>query len=125
MEQSIAPSGINELFSKYLDTLTDVCKAGIQLAGKLDQHMHTREYTAYRNRQPVNTAAQGADDSLPSSDQPYFKDLMEFYSNILTKMAPLWFITFQRTDEGLATGNNVTSFDGIALKQCQVSEHPL
>lgn len=90
--------GLNNLLVEYLKTLTDVCKIGILLAGKLDQGL--KEVLAGHHVNHCSSSHFGADRRAMSR-------IGSFYSNILTNMGPLWQQTmFECSDDGNADESN-------------------
>lgn len=89
-------AGLNNLLVEYLKTLTDVCKIGILLAGKLDQGLLRSKEMRAQSQHSHPSAG-----NCNSVDRKAMAHIGSFYSNILTSMAPLWQQTmFENCDDG-------------------------
>lgn len=101
-------NGLNIVLTEYLNALTDVCKLGILLAGRLDRQLQSK--SASQMRQQLACKPTGLDKRVMTQ-------IGSFYSGIMGKMGPLWQQTICGSEEGEEGSADSTDVGG-----CQLSE---
>lgn len=109
-------NGLNTVLIEYLKALTDVCKLGILLAGKLDRQLQCRHACHMRTKMGCNQNG---------PDRKVMTHIGSFYSGIMGKMGPLWEQTICDSSDGGESGSADSANDGssrLSQQQFQVSE---
>lgn len=95
-------NGLNIILVEYLRALTDVCKLGILLAGKLDRQLQSKRAS--------QSAPTNCDSSPPKHgvkvDRKQMINIGSFYTNIMGKMGPLWEQTIFESEENSASNGS-------------------
>lgn len=76
---------VQSLLNDYYQALTHVCSTGLQLAGRLD-----KELASNRNSSDNHNGNIQADSNCSSDLRRNIKQLTHVYSDIISKMKPLW-----------------------------------
>lgn len=87
-------NGLNIVLIEYLRALTDVCKLGILLAGRLDRQLQSK-VASHIHQQNCSRALV----DCVKLDRKQMTHIGSFYSGIMGKLGPLWEQTIYENGE--------------------------